>query len=236
MKTIETNKHFAILDEIENSYKLIIYGLKELQNMGVYNKYYFLSLQLLSQGIERWLKIYICLSYFDKNEKLPNHREIKKYSHNLELLHKDITELYFKKEDFKNQFLLDFEFLTNNDDLKRLLNILSKFGEKSRYHCMDVITDNPNKDIDVIESWKDFENDIKKKFNYNLTITDEYLENLQEKINTYIIVIIEKYLSAISRQFIHEFHGELPKIMIMNNFYNFGKIYDGEYGAKDYSK
>jgi hypothetical protein len=56
-------KHVALLDELENSIKLINLGFGELQNIDQNNDFYYLPFQLISSGFERFMKCYICLGY-----------------------------------------------------------------------------------------------------------------------------------------------------------------------------
>jgi hypothetical protein len=237
MKTIETNKYFALLEETETAYKLIKFGFGELQNIRIGNAFYFLPFQLLSQGFERFMKVYICLGYYDIDSNLPDFKYIKDKGHNLETLLETILNSYYKKDD-KFQFVADYKFLTENNDLKELLYIISEFGKMSRYYNFDIITNNPKVGIDAIDKWKDFENRIMKMRNISLNkLFDADLEQeVYYEINNYIIEIFEKFISALSRQFIFGFVGDSAKSMTVNTFYKFGMLYEKDFGKTDYRK
>ena len=58
--------------EMETSIKLIKIGLKEYQNISMSNDFYYIPFQLLSNGIERLMKCYLCLGYHENNNNYPD--------------------------------------------------------------------------------------------------------------------------------------------------------------------
>lgn len=72
MAKIEIQKIALLIEEFEIANKLIRLGFGELQNINLDNDFYFLPLQLLSQGFERFMKAYICVGYIEKHETLPD--------------------------------------------------------------------------------------------------------------------------------------------------------------------
>ncbi|MDC1460751.1 hypothetical protein N8345_02650, partial [Flavobacteriaceae bacterium] len=55
-----------------------------------------------------------------------------------------------------------------------------------------------------------------------------------QKISTYIIIVFEKYISAISRQFIFKCLGEKGLQLSASTFFDFGMLYEKDFGKKDY--
>ncbi|MBX0289179.1 YebY family protein [Hymenobacter sp. HSC-4F20] len=237
MKEIDTHKVLAILEELETSNKLIRLGFGELQNIGQGNDFYFLPFQLLSQGIERFMKSYICLAYSNKNKKLPDARYLKKFGHDLELLLNEINQFYYLDYN-RPQFNIDRTFILSNEDLKELLHIISEFGKFARYYNFDVITDSDKKSIDAISSWQEFENKIlsTNKANYAKLIDYDSSYEVGQSITNYIIVVFEKFISSLSRQFIFDQVGELGKQLTVNSYLDFGMLYGNDYGKTDYRK
>ncbi len=237
MNNIETHKYFALLEETETAYKLIKFGFGELQNIRIGNTFYFLPFQLLSQGFERFMKMYICLGYYYSTGNLPDFKYIKDKGHNLETLLETILNSYYVKND-KPQFLIDYEFLMGNNDLKELLYIISEFGKMSRYYNFDIITNNPKIGIDAVDNWKDFENKIMKHKNisFNKLLDGDLEQEVYYEINNYIIEIFERFISALSRQFIFGYVGDSAKSMTVNTFYKFGMLYEKDFGKTDYRK
>ncbi|PJJ07941.1 hypothetical protein CLU83_1164 [Flavobacterium sp. 1] len=231
----EIIKYFALLEELETSSKLIILGLGELQNLNAVNDFYFLPFQLLSQGFERFMKSYICIAYKNIHDKYPNHNYIKNLGHNLESLLKEILENYYV--DFqRSQYKADIKFLKENDDLKELLFIISEFGKKSRYYNFDLITDNKNIPLNTKELWENFENkylfEDEKLLNKLMDLEQNH--EVFDKLNSIIIIAFEKFISALSRQFIFDCLGDKAKGMAVSSFYDFGRLYEKDFGNKDY--
>jgi hypothetical protein len=198
MPSIDNLKHFALLEEFETSYKLIKLGLGELQNLNGDNSFYFLPFQLLSQGFERYMKAYICVSHNHKHNKLPTHKYLKGIGHDLEKLIKEILENYYLKFD-RPQFTLDYSFLNSNSDLKELLYILSEFGKLARYYNFDLITDNERIGIDTKGLWEKFENKILTTEDLKKLFGSESDHEVYFKISNHIVIVFEKFISALSR-------------------------------------
>lgn len=227
-------RNIALLEELETSAKLIKLGFGELQNLDTGNDFYFLPFQLLSQGFERLMKAYICLGYLNKHNKYPIYDYIRKKSHDLEKLLNTILEEYYNNH---NLPLLkeDEEFLKNNPQLKRLLYILSEFGKFARYHNFDIITGKSQPGMDPKEEWEAFENEL-------LTIIPNGFERMVDlntqhevfgKISRSIIILFERYIAALSRQFNFRTLGSLGHQYSVV-LYNFSLLEKSKYGQTNY--
>ena len=233
MQEIENKKYFALLEEFETFDKLIKLGFGELQNINFDNNIYFLPFQLLSQGFERYMKAYICLGHFHNHGRLPNHKYLKNLGHDLERLIDEILEKYYI--DFSRpQFDLDNTFLRENTDIKKLLYILSEFGKVSRYHNFDLITDNAKIGVDTGKLWEDYENSILDRSDYKKLMDYNLKHEVYQKISSHIIIIFEKFVSALSRQFIFECLGKRGLQISATTAFNFGMLYEKDFGKKDY--
>ena len=233
MPEIENIKYFALLEEFDTSDKLIKLGFGELQNINLNNDFYFLPFQLLSQGFERFMKAYICIGHFHKHGKLPDFKYLKKLGHDLEKLLNEIIENYYI--DFNRpQFDLDNVFIQSDSDLKKLLFILSEFGKLSRYHNFDLITDNAKIRVDTKKLWEEFENTILNKKDYKKLMNFDLNHEVYQKISKHVIIVFEKFVSALSRQFIFKCLGQKGLQLSATTAFNFGMIYDKDFGKKDY--
>ena len=233
MAEIENIKYFALLEEFETSDKLMKLGFGELQNISLNNDFYFLPFQLLSQGFERFMKAYICLGHYHIHGELPDFKYLKKLGHDLEKLLNEIVENYYI--DFNRpQFDLDNAFIKNDSDLKKLLFILSEFGKLSRYHNFDLITDNAKIGVDAKKLWEEFENTILDKNDYEKLMNFDLSHEVYQKITNHIIIVFEKFVSALSRQFIFKCLGQKGLQLSATTAFNFGMLYDKDFGKKDY--
>lgn len=233
MSKIENIKYFALLEEFETSNKLIKLGFGELQNINLDNDFYFLPFQLLSQGFERFMKAYICIGHFHKHESLPTPKHLKNLGHDLEKLLKEITENYYLNFN-RPQFDLDNDFIKNDSDLKRLLFILSEYGKISRYHNFDLITDNTKIGVNTKKLWEEFENKILDKNDYEKLMNFDLNHEVYQKITYHIIIVFEKFVSALSRQFIFKCLGQKGLQLSATNAFDFGMLYEKDFGKKDY--
>lgn len=232
MSEIEDIKYFALLEEFETSEKLIKLGFGELQNINLDNDFYFLPFQLLSQGFERFMKAYICIGHFHQHQELPNFRYLKNLGHDLEKLLKEIIDNYYL--DFERpQFELDNEFIQMNLDLKELLFILSEFGKLARYHNFDLITENTRIGINTKKLWEDFENKLLDHKDYKKLMDFDLNHEVYQKITNHIVIIFEKFVSALSRQFVFKCLG-LTGLQLSATLFDFGLLYEKDFGKKDY--
>lgn len=238
MENIDTQKYIALLEEFETANKLVRLGLGELQNINLDNDFYFLPFQLLSQGFERFMKAYICVGHFEKHKALPDFQYLKGLGHDLEKLLTDIKENYYHIDYPPVQFKLDWEFLNTDENLKELLFILSEFGKIARYFNFDFITGNSKIGINTKEYWQKFENKIKP-------IDGEVLKKLlnrdvdreiYQETTYYIIIIFEKFIASLSRQIIFNTLGQTGKQITISSFFDYGLLYEGDFGKTDYRK
>lgn len=238
--SIEIPKHFALLEEFETAHKLIRMGFGELQNLNISNNFYFLPFQLLSQGFERFMKAYICVSYLEQNGKLPDFKYLIKLGHDLDKLLNEILEKYYFEFTNKSQFKLDNDFLRTDKEFLHLLYIISEFGKHARYYNFDLITNSSKPSINTIQFWKEFENDLLKKVGISyekLSSFDTTINNeVYYEISKYIIEKFERFISAISRQIIFNNAGQLAKQLSIANMFDFGLLYEKDFGITDYRK
>ncbi|MCB9034021.1 MAG: hypothetical protein H6553_09300 [Chitinophagales bacterium] len=233
MLKIDYIKYFALQEEFETSEKLIKLGFGELQNINLNNNFYFLPFQLLSQGFERFMKAYICLGYFNKYQELPSFKYLKDLGHDLKKLLNEIIINFY--HDFKMpQFIIDYKFITSDIDLKELLFILSEFGKLARYYNFDLITDNVKIGVNTKNLWEKFENKILDSNDYKKLMDYNLYSEVYNKISSYIIVVFERFISALSRQFIFKCLGDEGYQLTIYTFFDFGLLYQNNYGKKDY--
>ena len=183
------------------------------------------------------MKAYICIGYFHKHGKLPDFRYLRKLGHDLEKLFNEIIENYYIDFD-RPQFDLDYNFLQTDSVLKKLLYIISEFGKLSRYHNFDLITDNAKIGVDTKKLWEEYENTILDKNDYEKLMDFDLNHEVYQKITHHIIIIIvfEKFVSALSRQFIFKCLGQKGLQLSATTAFEFGLLYDKYFGEKDYRK
>lgn len=224
-------KEFALTEELDTAVRLIRLGFGELQNLSLVNGFYFLPFQLLSQGFERLMKAYICIGFLCETKQYPSVDILK--SHNLEKL-LDMILTRFYSVDNRPILVEDAGFLYSNSDLKELLHILSEFGCRSRYYNFDVVTDNVKPGVDTKELWDAFESKIIKQEKLTHKLFDVELQaELYGDLARYIIVVFERFVSALSRQFIM---GAIKSEGNQRSSYvfDFSQLYPEDFGKTNY--
>ena len=207
-------------------------GLGELQAIDYSNDFYFLPLLLLSQGIERFLKSYIIAYRLEREEEIIFEKKLK--THNLTEILTIIKQEYF----VVGPRFVDIEeekYLSENTELEKVLSILSDFGKNGRYYNINNLIG--PKSVSPILEWEKLERELGD-------LTDEEwfkpkdveeMNKYYQKVTTEIIIIIERFLSILSRQNVF---GEKSKVFLgatMANFAFFERMYDGDYGKTDYT-
>jgi hypothetical protein len=234
----QLKKEIALINELESSVKLILRGLGELQNLSKNEYYYFLPFQLLSQGFERFMKCYICFGYLHKEGKYPNRNYLKNnLGHDLLTLINEISVHHFHNNQHP-MLISDYDFLTNNIELRELLSILSEFGKQARYYNFDIITsENDIPNIDPEAHWRSFEHRIlmsRPKLIEKLTDFDFSYE-VQDEIIQYIVILFEKFMVSLSRQCLHGCIGDKAK-QYSTSIYDFTLLFRKGFGVTDYRK
>lgn len=222
----------TLQQEFDLSFKLLRRGLGELQKIDYANDFYFMPLLLLSQGIERFLKSYIIAYKIEKGEDQLFERKLK--THDLTELLKLVKENYYLIGN-REVDILDEQFLSGSAHLERVLNILSDFGKNGRYYNINYLID--PKSISPILEWEKLERELEASTDeewYKPKDVEE-VNKYYQRVTTKIIIIIERFLSVLSRQYIF---GKKSKVFLgatMPNFSFFGYMYDGDYGKTDYT-
>lgn len=218
-------------DELDNSIKQIIYGLKELQIALKETSYYFITFQLLASGIERLLKCSICYGKLHKQNRFPVVEELK--THKIDNLLKLFIQDYYDSSSCP-AFNDDYEFLTQDSFLQELIKSLSVFGDYARYYNLNVVTGAPKK-INIEEVWDDLQKDfIASRPDLMKKLFDEPdYKTVENEISKYFVSCFEKLVRAITRQFTLGDMGEEPK-RHLGTYVHFVTLSDDKIGATDY--
>lgn len=232
----EIYKEFCLLDELETAYKLILAGFGDLQEINMGNNFYHLPYQSLASGIERLMKCYLCLVIKEEKGEFPDTEHLrKKLGHDLSSLKKEISDNHFA---VNNIPLLreDHSFIKNDKHLNEIIHILSEFGKLGRYYNLDVITGSKKTPIDPKEKWSALERKIEDYMPYISSNDQEALDrDYYAKVNSKIIAKLERFIRAISMQFIHGKHGDKLR-QYTGDFTSFVTLTDKKIGTIDYRR
>jgi len=200
----ETHKKICLRKEVKISIKLLLLGLGALQKINEANDFYHLPFLLLSSGFERLMKCIICYKYYKEKKKFPGLKEIKGNTngHDLIYLKNKVKDCISKSIASKREATKkDYEYISNDKDLDKLIGVLSKFGQYARYYNFDIVIGKGSPKDNVEVSWQNYEFElIKGKKDLIIAYkNNEY--RVYEYINKQIIIKLEKLARALVRQF-----------------------------------
>ncbi len=223
-------KKVRLGDELENSCKQIIAGLKELQTTVQDTDYHFIAFQLLDNGFERLLKCAICYGWLKENGSFPKTKNIK--GHDITVLLKRFLEKYFSQR--VPALIDDYIFLSKNTDAQTIIKSLSEFGDYARYHNLNVVT-GENNITDIKEIWNKLKMDYINKNNglYEKLFVLPDFEFVEHSVTKYLVSIIEQITRAVVRQFTLGDLGDEPKKYI-GSYSHFLFLNDSDIGVTNY--
>ncbi len=232
----EVVRKISLIEELETSIKLIKLGFGEYQNLDMANDFYYLPFQLISSGFERLMKCYICLGHFEKSDDFPKPELFKnKLKHDLVKLKNHITDSYFQEN--SAALSADLDYLKTDQDLEKLIGLLSEFGKFARYYNLNVVTGEIDPGIDVKSLWEEYETSyvINDKLLLNKLKDFESRNEVINLITQKIIAKLEKFTRALARQFTLGNLGALAQ-QYSPSVYDFLMLKDSELGKIDYRK
>ncbi|HUX59289.1 MAG TPA: hypothetical protein VMV77_20120 [Bacteroidales bacterium] len=232
----EVIRKISLIEELDTSIRLIKLGFGEYQNLDMANDFYYLPFQLISSGFERLTKCYICLGHIEKVGSFPEPLLFrKKLGHDLIKLKRHITENYFQEN---SQALSDdLTYLETDEDLEKLIGLLSEFGKFARYYNLNVVTGEVDPGIDVKALWEEYETSyvLGNKVLLEKLTDFETRNEVLNLITKKIIEKLERFTRALSRQFTLGKLGALAQ-QYSSSVYDFLMLMDSELGNIDYRK
>lgn len=230
----------SLIREAEIALFSIESGLAALQLNRPYaaKPYYFIWMTLLATGLERFMKLLLCLESFDKRGAFLTTNDLRKYGHDLTRLKDDVLLNVFgdsyRDSEFKRS---DTEFLRNNLDCEMLLSLLSDFARTDRYRYMDQVAD-PRDDFEIDEPkirWESLEKQLIGTVKYlNMLGDNAKYSELKVIATRAATALIERLTRALTRPIIY---GAVGTIGSSNHIlvYEFATLGDNELGHKKYA-
>jgi len=233
--TSDPLKILCLTEELETAFNLIELGFGELQEIRMDNDFYHLPHLLLASGLERLMKCYICLVYEARNGYFPNKKFLQSLGHDLLRLKETITDDYYATNGIPI-LCEDFEFLTTDDLLERIIHILSEFGQKARYYNLDVVSGAPTPPIDPRSAWDSLESALESPLPYISSHSMEALyRDYYPRVNAKIIAKLERLLRAIALQFTLGRHGG-KLLQLSGTIGRFTALKEVDFGTTDYRR
>jgi len=244
-RKISLDKFVALDDEVRASINLILSGLHELQCINGSNDFYHLPFLILSNGFEKLLKLIICFYHWEQYGEFPKMKDFvdtKNNGHNLLFLKDKVLVECFKSN--TPALKKDLDILSNNNTLNQIISFLGEFGQYSRFYNLDIIISNPSrKSKDIKNLWEKLETELLTKDKSLFEKFKSYLNNINEQnlkrieaindnVQTKIIILLEIFVRALTRQFIHGKLGQAQRFSsVISTFLH---LDDNDLGKRDY--
>lgn len=225
--------------EIDRSIRYLRSGLAEIQKISAINDFYDPVFIYLSGGFERLFKSMLCLNFLELNDRLPNANEIwnNKNGHDIEFLKSKVENICIPLE--IPMASMDYDIITNDDFINNVCQNLSMFARRARYFNLDTVL-GVDQNFDSQVEWEKMEDtiliEIYGEHNFFQLLADHSnLEKMYMVANKEIVIRLEKFFRALTRQFIF---GNFSSNSIRYSYQidDFAKITDEQHGNTDYSQ
>ena len=207
-------REVCLSNEVDTSIRLIKKGLGEIQRIDGGNDFYYPPIILLANGFEKLMKCILCYYIRERDGRYPNRRELMDLGtadedryyrgHNLgTLLQHTIDACRNMNYGQSVATRQDIEFLTGDDHLRRIIEVLSNFAQGGRYYNLNIVTSSNSRFESPEDIWQELETEIVmhdddlREMMEDPTRTDEMYEGL----NHQLIVLLERFSRALSRLF-----------------------------------
>jgi len=234
-----TLQNAMIGEELRTAVSLLKYGLRELNRVDGANDFYHPPLLLLASGFERLLKVIICCHHLATKARFPDRRAFPKgrKGHNLAILLDTVTQ-----NCFSDSYLAripaaeqDILFLRKDAQLKRIVEILSDFGQGARYYNLNVVLGEADPGPCPDDEWQKLEMEmLQEDPSWETKIRDpKQSDAIYRQINNRLTAHCERLARSLSRLFTIGGLGELAR-QISGHTYHFLTLMDQQLGTTDY--
>jgi hypothetical protein len=179
----------------------------------------------------------LCLGYKEKRGKFPDRKQLlgNHNGHDIEYLKNEVEKICIPVERPFAQ--LDFELITSDALINRICRTLSEYGKNGRYFNLDSVL-GKSQDFDAQHEWEQIENHVlKNHFGeqklYSM-LKGVTLDKLYETSNKILVIKLEQFIRALTRQFIFGTFSTESKQYI-SIIKNFSQLDDKDLGRTDYT-
>ncbi len=159
---LTTDQRISLVDETEMAITLLDEGIRAIAQWDGGEDRRISGLSSMSQGFERLLKLTMTLILYGEGAHPSSKNFMKQYGHRLlPLLDDVLAKASADAGLMKRQALRDdIDFCASDKYLRKMFDILGEFGEKGRYHNLDVVLDGRSRADDPMRRWEALESAI----------------------------------------------------------------------------
>lgn len=200
---MDTQQNGAFIFETETAVNLTLDGIVTINRIDAEVVKFHTCLLLVSQGLERLMKLVIIVGEFEQNSDSPPQTDVAGFKHNLIKL-ADAVVSFAEQIDYQESRPAskeDMDFIRNDERLRKLLEILTDFGKRGRYYDLDTLLMNPKVSmrLDPATEFENFMDDIYRKnqgSQENISVPDYSMAKAE------ITEILQRFTRALCRMFI----------------------------------
>ena len=230
-------------EEMDLAVSAVRSGLALLQMGRPHERQHFLFLLVLSVGIERYLKVVLCIHEYDRTRTFPSPKALRKLSHDLERLTQELLRVgYETRTDLPPALQADRTFLTSDPLLRNVLSVLSDFATRDRYLFMDGMHEPDSTREWMNRRWETEVDNVANTEAERRAFAEEQdvsemgrkLDALVATSNERVVACLERFCRAVGRTITHTNLGADAKSLGADVF-SFVPIRDDELGKRTYN-
>lgn len=226
-----TRAKLFLIEELNLCQAIIEHGFSIVKNYEPLKHEDFIFSLILSNGIERYLKVFIHLIEFKEKGEFLSLKKMKgKFGHKIEKMANHLISIGFSDKTLDNKPLLkaDAIFLKEDEGLQLILKALSKFATRERYTFMNGVS-NPQKSFNFIsELWSPYSIHVIGEDKYYNLLGSDNLDVIHDIRSTELISNLKQFLRGISRIYI--FSNPASELKTIAHESKFAKITDSKIG------
>jgi hypothetical protein len=203
----DPRRRLALLQETDAVKQFLQRAIASINQRDAVDVDPYATLQLLSQGVERLLKLTVIFQYHRAHARFPNDTDIKQYRHDVERLATTVlataqADPYFAHRPAAQA---DIDFATANPTLRLLIDACATFGAPiGRYHHLTTATGQTTQAENSPNNlWQDIETSARGADHALLdrlaSVDTETHRAAVNDINARITAIIQRYIRSVVR-------------------------------------
>jgi len=184
-KKIFTKENILLMNEASLSAMSLGVGLTFIRKYNFSQEGYLMqSFFSISIGLERLMKLILLYDYRIKNNKYPKDNYLRKYSHDLKILFKEVKNIAVKHN--LKDLVVKLEKDLINDSI---IDFFSLFAKQTRYYNLDELTGRKSKILPPVSEWHQKINKVILERHYKPKGTKlKIYKKLSKDINDNILV------------------------------------------------
>ncbi|MDP9343002.1 MAG: hypothetical protein M3Q23_13130 [Actinomycetota bacterium] len=158
---------------------------------------------LLASGLERLMKVVLCLAVLQDQGRFPNPSDIPATHDLVRLLDVVIATCFDDAYLERPAAQEDLAYIRDDERLRQVVRALAEFGDQARYYNLDVVTGRSLPFRPPDEAWGDIEHAVLEENPFWVVefTTDSGLEAHSDRMARTLVVAIERLIRALVRLF-----------------------------------